>query len=181
MRPAVRVATPADYAGIGRLTVAAYDAAGQLGPETRGYDRVLSDVATRAAEGTLLVAVDEVSGALLGTVLFVLPGSRYAELARAGEAEFRMLAVEPAAQGCGIGRLLVDECLRRAAAAGCHAVVICYRDFVSSARGLYKASGFERLPDRDCEPAPGVRLLGMRAAVAQPRAEPRAEPRSGSA
>jgi ribosomal protein S18 acetylase RimI-like enzyme len=99
-------------------------------------------------------------------VTFVLPGSRYAELAGAGEAEFRMLAVDPTAQRRGVGRLLVGECQRRATAAGCAAVVLCYRDFVSSAYRLYTAMGFERVPERDWEPVPGVRLLSMRAVLA---------------
>jgi ribosomal protein S18 acetylase RimI-like enzyme len=161
MMLAVRVARPDEFAEIGRLTVAAYEASGQL-DEGVGYERTLVDVATRAAAGTVLVAVDEPAGRLLGAVLFVLPGSRYAELARQGEAEFRMLAVDPAAQGRGIGRLLVAECLRRAAEANCVAVVICYRDFVESAYRLYSGMGFERLPELDWQPAPSVRLLGMR-------------------
>ncbi len=161
----IRVARPDDYPDIGRLTVAAYRATGQLGDETRGYRQVLLDVAGRAAEGTVLVAVDPQSDQPLGAVTFVLPGSRYSELAGDGEAEFRMLAVDPAAQGGGVGRLLVDECLRRAAAAGCAAVVLCYRDFVTSAQRLYTAMGFERIPERDWEPVPGVRLLGMRAVL----------------
>jgi ribosomal protein S18 acetylase RimI-like enzyme len=98
-------------------------------------------------------------------VTFVLPGSRYAEMARPDEAEFRMLAVDPTAQGRGVGRLLIDECLRRAAEAGREAVVICCRDFVTSAQRLYITMGFERVPERDWEPVPGIRLLGLRATL----------------
>jgi ribosomal protein S18 acetylase RimI-like enzyme len=158
----IRAARPDEYPDIGRLTVAAYSASGQLNDR---YRPLLLDVAGRAAEGTVLVAVDEHTDRPLGAVTFVLPGSRYSELAGAGEAEFRMLAVDPAAQGRGVGRLLVGECLRRAAAAGCSAVVLCYRDFATVAHRLYTAMGFERIPERDWEPAPGVRLLGMRATV----------------
>jgi ribosomal protein S18 acetylase RimI-like enzyme len=164
----IRVARPDEYPDIGRLTVAAYGAAGQLGDEVGGYRQVLLDVAGRAAEGTVLVAIDQRTDQPLGAVTFVLPGSRFSELAGADEAEFRMLAVDPAAQGRGVGRLLVGECLRRAAAAGCAAVVLCYRDFATSAHRLYAAMGFERIPERDWEPAPGVRLLGMRAPVPLP-------------
>jgi ribosomal protein S18 acetylase RimI-like enzyme len=164
MTLAVRPAHPDEFAEIGRLTLAAYEVSGQLGPETQ-YRRALVDVAGRARDGTLLVAVDESTARPLGTVLFVLPGSRYAELARDGEAEFRMLAVAPGAQRRGVGRLLVADCLRRAADAGCTAVVICFRDCVESAYRLYTSMGFERLPERDWQPQPGVMLLGMRASV----------------
>ncbi|GII21054.1 GNAT family N-acetyltransferase [Planosporangium mesophilum] len=158
---AVRLAVPGEYAEIGRLTVAAYTESGQLGAAT-GYERVLADVVSRAADGTVLVAVDTRTDRLLGSVTFVLPGSRYAELAGPDEAEFRMLAVDPAAQGLGVGRLLVDECLRRAAEAGRGAVVICCRDFVVSAQRLYTSMGFHRIPERDWVPAPEVNLLALR-------------------
>ena len=55
---------------------------------------------------------------MLGSVTFVLPGTAYAEMAGPGEAEFRMLAVDPAAQGRGVGEALVRACLERATDAG---------------------------------------------------------------
>ncbi|MFD0821509.1 GNAT family N-acetyltransferase, partial [Micromonospora zhanjiangensis] len=120
----VRAARPEQYDAIGALTVAAYDADGQLAGE-HGYQRVLADVPGRASAGELLVAVDPTTGEVLGSVLFVLPGSAYAELSRPGEAEFRMLAVAPAAQRRGVGEALVRACRERAEAAGCARLVIC--------------------------------------------------------
>lgn len=155
----VRPAVPADYPAIGRLTVAAYDADGQLNT-THGYEKVLADVAGRAGAGELLVATDD--GAVLGAVLFVRPGTRYAELSGPGEAEFRMLAVDPAAQGRGVGRALVQACVERAAAAGCTAVVISVRDFSAPAQALYGRLGFVRIPALDWSPVDGVKLLAMR-------------------
>ena len=101
----IRTAEPADFEAIGRLTVAAYRADGQL----RGYEAYaehLADVAGRARHGTVLVAVDA-RGDIVGAVLFVVPGSSYALLAQPGEAEFRMLAVSPSAQRQGVGAALV--------------------------------------------------------------------------
>jgi ribosomal protein S18 acetylase RimI-like enzyme len=142
--------------------VDAYRADGQLGGE-HGYEKVLADVATRAAHGEVLVAVDDAPGeAVLGSVTFVLPGSRYAELSRPGEAEFRMLAVYPAAQGRGVGEALARACLARAAENGCTAVVICARDFSAPALRLYARLGFVRVPELDWSPAPGVDLVGLR-------------------
>src|SRR5215813_4683822 len=101
----VREARPDDFEAVARLTVAAYRADGQLDTGDE-YEPVLADVAPRAREGTLLVAVDETDGRVLGAVTFALPGSPLAQLARADEAEFRMLAVDPAAQGRGVGAAL---------------------------------------------------------------------------
>jgi ribosomal protein S18 acetylase RimI-like enzyme len=155
----VRQASPEEFGAIGRLTVEAYRADGQLGGE-HGYDKVLADVTARAEHGEVLVAV---SGAkVLGSVTFVLPGSRYAELSGPGEAEFRMLAVDPVAQGRRIGEALVRACLDRATELGCTAVVICARDFSVPAHRLYERLGFVRVPELDWSPAPGVDLIGLR-------------------
>ncbi|MDT0531101.1 GNAT family N-acetyltransferase [Micromonospora sp. DSM 115977] len=158
----VRRAGPADFAAVARLTVAAYEADGQLKNE-HGYAAVLADVASRARDGEVLVAVDDATGELLGSVTLVLPGTRYAELSRAGEAEFRMLAVDPAAQGRGVGAALVEACVSRATELGCSAVVICVREgFAASAQRLYRRRGFVRVPELDWAPVDGVHLLGLR-------------------
>ncbi|MCM0676011.1 GNAT family N-acetyltransferase [Micromonospora phytophila] len=158
----VRRADPADFAAVARLTVAAYEADGQLKGE-HGYSAVLADVTSRAEQGEVLIAVDAATGEVLGSVTFVLPGSRYAELSGPGEAEFRMLAVDPAAQGRGVGAALVDACVSRATERDCSAVVICVRSgFATSAQRLYQRRGFVRLPEKDWSPLPGVDLLGLR-------------------
>lgn len=179
----VRIAEPGDYPAIARLTVAAYQADGQLtGEAGRHYTKVLADVPARAGAGDLLVAVgrgdrwgipdatgDPTGPAsrtdterVLGSVLFVLPDTPYAELSRPGEAEFRMLAVDPTAQGHGVGRALVRACLDRACQRGARAVVICTRSFSLPAQRLYAKLGFVREPERDWSPLPGVELLALR-------------------
>jgi ribosomal protein S18 acetylase RimI-like enzyme len=163
----VRPALTSEYDEIGRLTVAAYRADGQLGGG-HGYERVLADVASRADSGEVLAAVDEATGAVLGSVQFVLPGSRYAELSQPGEAEFRMLAVDPAAQGRGVGEALVRACLGLAAEQICWAVVISCRDFSVPALRLYARLGFVRVPALDWAPVPGVNLLGLRLELPAP-------------
>ncbi|MFV2100085.1 GNAT family N-acetyltransferase [Micromonospora sp. LOL_024] len=162
----VRRAGPADFAAVARLTVAAYEADGQLKGET-GYAEVLADVAGRAEHGEILAAVDAVTGRLLGSVTFVLPGTRYAQLCVAGEAEFRMLAVDPAAQGRGTGAALVEACVARAVALGCTALMICVRaGHAEAAHQLYRRRGFVRVPEQDWTPLPGVNLLALRLPIA---------------
>lgn len=158
----VRPVAPADHAAVARLTVAAYEADGQLKGE-HGYAAVLADVPARVEHGEVLVAVDAGTDAVLGSVLFVLPGTRYAELSGAGEAEFRMLAVDPAAQGRGVGAALVEACVARATELGCSALVICIRDgLAASAQRLYLRRGFIRAPELDWSPVADVLLRGMR-------------------
>jgi len=157
----VRPATTADFPEIARLTVAAYREDGQLAGD-HGYDKKLADVETRAEAGVLLVATDAATGDVLGSVTFVLPGSDYAEISGPGEAEFRMLAVAPSAQGRGAGEALARACVARAAELGCTAVVICVRDFAEPAKRLYARLGFARIPERDWSPYPGVNLQALR-------------------
>ena len=155
----IRNATPDDYLAISMLTVQAYETAGQLDVEV-DYRDTLADVAGRASAGEMFVAVD--GDDVLGAVLLVHPGSSYAELAGPGEAEFRMLAVSPAAQRRGIGERLVTACLDRARADGATCVVISSRDFVEAPLRLYARMGFVRDPERDWSPVAGVHLIAWR-------------------
>lgn len=155
----IRTAVPEDYPAIAELTVDAYEADGHLDGE-HGYRATLADVAGRASAGEILVAVD--GAEVVGAVLLVRSGSAYAEIARPGEAEFRMLAVAPKAQRRGIGERLVRACLDRARAAGATSVVISARDFVVAPLRLYARMGFVRIPERDWSPKPGVSLVALR-------------------
>jgi ribosomal protein S18 acetylase RimI-like enzyme len=106
------------------------------------------------------VAVDPASGAVLGSVTYVPgPDNRLAELARATEAEFRMLGVAPEAQGRGVGDALVRACIDRARAAGRTGIAISTSTRMRAAHRLYERLGFCRAPDRDWSPVPGVHLL----------------------
>ena len=112
----------------------------------------------RAEHADLLVAVDE-NQPSSGTVTFCLPGSPYAELSRDGQAEFRMLAVDLAARGQGIGEKLVRACLDRAEGKGCTSVVISTRPQMVSAHRIYQRLLFERTPELDWTPEPGIELI----------------------
>jgi len=162
----VRPAVEGEYGVIGELTVAAYERSGQLSAESNGYRDELIDVAGHAREGDVLVAVQP-DGEVVGSVLFVLPGSAYAELAAPGDAEFRMLAVAPGAQRRGVGEALVRACVDRARSVGARAIVISARDFIEAPQRLYGRLGFVRTPERDWSPVPGlVSLIALRLELA---------------
>jgi ribosomal protein S18 acetylase RimI-like enzyme len=151
----VESARPRDYDRIAELTVGVY-VDGDLA--TDAYRPALADVAGRASRSELLV-VRDTDGRVVGSVALVLGGD-FAEVAESDdEAGFRMLVVDPAAQGQGIGELLVSACLDGARSAGKRRMVISTDPRMTSAHRLYERLGFTRLPERDWSPMPGIDLL----------------------
>lgn len=153
----VRDAQPAEYGEIGAITFAAYRSDGLVSDDS-GYVTELTDAARRATEAELIAAVDSETGAVLGSVTFCLPGSVFAERAKPGEAEFRMLSVAPAARGRGVGEALVRECRSRARQRGCTALVLLTRPQMRAAHRIYTRLGFRRAPERDWAPRPELHL-----------------------
>lgn len=154
----IRRAVPGEYEDIGTLTAEAYLSDG-LVPAGSDYEPILRAAADRAAKAELWVASGPAG--LLGSVTFCPPGSVYREIARDGEGEFRMLAVSPAARGLGVGTALTEHCLLRCRELGLSRLVMCSASTMATAHRLYRRLGFTRLPDRDWEPVPGVRLLAF--------------------
>jgi DNA-binding MarR family transcriptional regulator/GNAT superfamily N-acetyltransferase len=94
--------------------------------------------------------IAEREGEPVGSVALVDDGDRVARL--------RVLLVEPAARGHGIGRRLVDECLRFARHAGYQKIVLSTYSVLVAARRIYEAAGF-RLAAQHPERAYGKRLV----------------------
>jgi GNAT superfamily N-acetyltransferase len=169
----VRPAHPDELVAAGAVVRDAYAADG-LGSED--YLDVLADAPGRSREAEIAVAVDEGMGGVekghngngdghngcgdvLGCVTFVLPGSRWAEVSGAGEAEFRMLGVSPRARGRGVGTALVRWCIARARELGRTRLLLCSSVDMTDAHRLYRREGFARRPDLDFSPKPRVELL----------------------
>jgi ribosomal protein S18 acetylase RimI-like enzyme len=150
----VESARPEDYDRIAELTVGVY-VEGGLAPQD--YVTELADVTGRARRADLLVARD--AGRVVGSVALVLSGDFGEVTTSDQEAAFRMLVVDPLAQGRGIGELLVTTCLEHARAAGKTRMVISTDPRMTTAHRLYERLGFSRLPERDWSPLPGIDLL----------------------
>ena len=125
------------------------------------YRDEIRDVRSRLATSTLIVAED--AGSLLGAVTYY-PDARLEPHATwpPNWANFRLLAVAPGARGRGVGRLLTEECIRRARAAGREALGLHTTGLMQVARAMYERMGFARVPELDFFPVPQFQVMAYR-------------------
>ena len=79
----------------------------------------------------------ERNGNIIGSVTLVKKSERVAQL--------RMLFVEPEARGLGVGRRLVEECIRFSRQAGYRKIVLWTNRTLLAARRIYEAQGFQKI------------------------------------
>ncbi len=95
--------------------------------------------------------IAELDGAPVGSVFVVRKTDAIAKL--------RLLIVDPRARGLGLGKRLVDECLRFARDAGYSSMTLWTQSILTSARGIYQHAGF-KLTAEEPHHSFGVDLVG---------------------
>ena len=167
----VREARPGDEAAIQAVTLAAYEQyAAHMGRHWDAYRRNILD--TLAAGGPAQRLVAERAGTIVGSVILYPPGAAGFTSERRPIAaewpEVRLLAVDPSTRGSGIGLRLMHACVERARAAGAAALALHTTDMMAAAVRLYARMGFERAPEIDFQPAPGIIVKGFLLALDRP-------------
>jgi len=116
----------------------------------------LKQAITDALDGTEPTEriVAERNGKLMGSVLLYPPAAdAYGDLTeRAHWPEVRLLSVAPEARGQGIGRALLEECVRRARQSGASLLGLHTSESMKVALKLYERMGFVRAPEYDFQP-----------------------------
>lgn len=148
----IRLAVDADLAAIPPLEVRAGVRFREL-----GLDAIADDDPP---------TVDELRGPLSRGQLWVAVGADAALLGYAqtsvvdGEAHLHQVSVDPAAQGTGVGRALIDHVCDRAADAGFSAMTLTTFTDVPFNGPLYAHLGFDAVPDSEL--GPELRLVRER-------------------
>ena len=140
-----RSALPAEYDRVAQVTRASF-LAGPYGhvhanPERERFEL---DVAARATWGAVIVALD--GDEIVGATSLLRASTPKARLAVEGDAEIRLLAVDPAVQGSGIGEALVRASIDEAKSWGVKRVVLDTGSLNERAQRLYLRVGFQRMP-----------------------------------
>ena len=74
-------------------------------------------------------------------------------------AKLRLLIVDPKARGRGLGKRLVDECIRFARGKGYRKLVLWTQSNLAAARAIYRKAGFNKLKEEK-HASFGVKLTG---------------------
>lgn len=95
--------------------------------------------------------IAELDGEPVGSVFVVRKTDAIAKL--------RLLIVDPKARGLGVGKRLVEECLRFAKGAGYTSMTLWTQSILTAARGIYQSAGF-RLVAEEPHRSFGADLVG---------------------
>jgi GNAT superfamily N-acetyltransferase len=152
----IRNADSGEFEEIGQLMVAVYSQLDGFPKENEqpDYFRALANVGafTRKPDTSLLVAVskeNEIAGALVYFDNMLYYGSGGTATREKNASGFRLLAVNPSCRGQGVGRMLADDCVRRARQKGHQHLIIHTTMAMQTAWRMYEHMGFKRSADLD--------------------------------
>lgn len=166
----IRNAKPQEFPAIGQLMVKVYSQLEGFPKEKDQpeYYKLLANVGelTNKPGTEILIAIsdeNEIAGAVVYFSDMKYYGSGGTATSEKNTAGFRLLTVSPLARGLGIGKLLTNECIKKARDEGFHQMIIHTTMAMQTAWKMYESMGFKRSEDLDFMqgelPVFGFRLL----------------------
>ena len=164
----IRAVLPGEYEDTGSLTQRAYAEYARPGdPLWDNYFGMLADVGARAVFATVLVAV--IGERIVGTATVELDRTiEGTDGLQPGQANIRLLAVDPGTRGRGVGRRLVEACVQVARRAGKQVATLHTTEQMVAAQRIYRSLGFRRNPSGDVELHPDLVLQAFRLPLQSP-------------
>lgn len=152
----IRNAFPSEFTVIGKLLISVYSQLDGFPKEDEqpNYYKMLANIGdfTNHPETELLVAVDN-NNTILGAVVYFNDMQYYGSGGTATQeknaAGFRLLGVDNNARGKGIGKLLTQECIKKATENNLNQVIIHSTLAMQTAWKMYENIGFQRSEDLD--------------------------------
>jgi GNAT superfamily N-acetyltransferase len=152
----VRNAKPHEFEELGKLMVLVYSQLEGFPKETEQpvYYKMLANIGEFVAkpETELLVAVSP-DNKISGGVVYFGDMKQYGSGGTATQEQnasgFRLLAVDPSMRGFGIGKLLTNECIKKAKDKKLGQVIIHSTKVMQTAWKMYEDLGFKRSEDLD--------------------------------
>ena len=152
----IRNAVPLEFEKIGQLLIQVYSQLEGFPKENEqpNYYKMLANIGdfTKHPETELLAAVDE-KHTILGAVVYFnnmqYYGSGGIATQEQNSAGFRLLGVDNRARGKGIGKLLTQECIKKAAENNRKQLIIHSTLAMKTAWKMYENIGFKRSEDLD--------------------------------
>jgi GNAT superfamily N-acetyltransferase len=152
----VRNAYPNEFEDIGKLLVQIYSQVDGFPKVSKqpDYYKMLTNVGelTKKPNTELLVALSP-EGKIRGAVVYFSDMQYYGSGGTATKeinaSGFRLLAVDPSMRGKGIGKLLTNECIKKAREKNHFNVVIHTTKAMQTAWKMYEKIGFKRSEDLD--------------------------------
>jgi GNAT superfamily N-acetyltransferase len=121
--------------------------------------RIAADFVDRFDAAREACWIAERDGSPVGCVFLVQARDDASGAPVEGTAQLRLLLVEPAARGLGIGARLVDECTRFARRSGYRRIVLWTNSVLLAARAIYAKAGYRLIASEPHESF-GQQLVG---------------------
>jgi len=166
----IRNAKPEEFEQLGKLMVEVYSGLEGFPKEKEQpayYEMLLNIGEFTNQPGTELLVAFSPEDKIVGGVVYFSDmqyyGSGGSATKEQNAAGFRLLAVDTVTRGQGIGKLLTNECIRKAKEKGMSQVIIHSTKAMQTAWKMYESLGFKRSKDLDFMqgelPVFGFRLL----------------------